>query len=180
MASEELYSGIEFRDMQETAELWMPAILKEDPDLVVGLFHSGWNRENTGSRASDENGSAAVAYNVKGFDIIFTGHDHREVNETFINRNGDTILLLNGGSRSENIACANISFSLKGNRGKQIKNISGELTDMSDMDPDPEFITKIRKTGKDNKRICKQGNREIAVPKSLQEIHFSDHLPLLI
>lgn len=143
--AEELYSGIEFRDMQETAELWMPAILKEDPDLVVGLFHSGWNRENTGSGASDENGSAAVAFNVRGFDIIFTGHDHRELNETFINRNSDTILILNGGSRSETIACANISFSLKGNRGKQIKNISGVLTDTRDLDPDREFISKFAK-----------------------------------
>jgi len=142
---EELYSGIEFRDMQETAELWMPAILKEDPDLVVGLFHSGWTRENTGSGASDENGSAAVAFNVRGFDIIFTGHDHRELNDTFVNRNGDTILILNGGSRSETIACANISFSLKGNRGKQIKNISGVLTDTRDLDPDRGFISKFAK-----------------------------------
>jgi len=142
---EELYSGIEFRDMQETAELWMPAVLKEDPDLVVGLFHSGWTRENTGSGASDENGSAAVAFNVRGFDIIFTGHDHRELNDTFVNRNGDTILILNGGSRSETIACANISFSLKGNRGKQIKNISGVLTDTRDLDPDRGFISKFAK-----------------------------------
>ncbi len=145
---EELYYGIEFRDMQETAELWMPLILKEDPDLVVGQFHSGWNRENTGSGHSDENGSAAVAFNVSGFDIIFTGHDHREVNETFINRNGDTLLILNGGSRSKTVACANITFSLKGNRGKQIKNISGVLTDTRDLSPDREFIRNFEKQEK--------------------------------
>ena len=39
----ELYSGMEFRDMRETAEHWMPVIMKENPDLVVGLFHSGWD-----------------------------------------------------------------------------------------------------------------------------------------
>ena len=39
----ELYSGIEFRDMLETAKKYMPVIFKEKPDLVVGLFHSGWD-----------------------------------------------------------------------------------------------------------------------------------------
>ncbi len=34
---EELYKGIEFRDMVETAKLWMPEILRQKPDLVVGL-----------------------------------------------------------------------------------------------------------------------------------------------
>ena len=35
---QELYSGIEFRDMVETAKIWMPVILNEKPDLVVGLI----------------------------------------------------------------------------------------------------------------------------------------------
>ena len=33
----------------------------------------------------NEDGSAAVAYNVPGFDIIFNGHDHRLANEKFVN-----------------------------------------------------------------------------------------------
>ena len=88
---ENSYSGIIFKDMVESAKMWMPEILKEDTDLVVGLFHSGWNKENTGQNPFDENGSAAVAYNVPGFDIIFTGHDHRLVNEPFINKDGGVI-----------------------------------------------------------------------------------------
>ena len=87
---EELYSGIEFRDMVETAKIWMPVILKEKPDLVVGLFHSGWDRSESEIQNQDpvnENGSAAVAYNVPGFDIIFNGHDHKLANEKFVNIN---------------------------------------------------------------------------------------------
>ncbi|HRW86512.1 MAG TPA: metallophosphoesterase, partial [Bacteroidales bacterium] len=85
---EELFSGIEFRDMVETARLWMPEIMKQKPDLVAGLFHSGWNREDyeeVKGKGPVENGSAAVAYNVPGFDIIFCGHDHRIANEKFAN-----------------------------------------------------------------------------------------------
>ncbi len=58
----------------------------------------------------NENGSADVAYNVPGFDIIFCGHDHRLANEKFANLNGDSVLILNGGSRSANIAQADVAY----------------------------------------------------------------------
>jgi 2',3'-cyclic-nucleotide 2'-phosphodiesterase/3'-nucleotidase len=143
---EELYSGIEFRDMVKTAELWMPEILKQKPDLVVGLFHSGWDRGNEQfikNESMDENGSAAVAYNVRGFDIIFTGHDHRLANEKFVNSFGDTIQILNGGSHSEDIAQADIFFGKKknGRRGKVIK---GKILPVNKYEPDSSFIERFR------------------------------------
>ncbi|HOS71953.1 MAG TPA: bifunctional UDP-sugar hydrolase/5'-nucleotidase [Bacteroidales bacterium] len=144
---EELYSGMEFRDMVSTAEFWMPRIKKEEPDLIVGLFHSGWNSQNTAYHPMEENGSAAVAYNVPGFDIIFTGHDHRVANETFVNREGDTLLILNGGSRAQNIAVAEIEFSLKG-RGKVMKKkIRGHIVETASLPPDDEFMQKFSLQG---------------------------------
>jgi 2',3'-cyclic-nucleotide 2'-phosphodiesterase/3'-nucleotidase len=143
---EELYSGIEFRDMVETAKLWMPEILKQKPDLIVGLFHSGWNREDEEYRKADpldENGSAAVAFNVPGFDIIFTGHDHRVANEKFVNSAGDTILILNGGNRSEDIARADITIFSEKIKGKRHKAVSGKIVGVKDYDPDPVFIKKF-------------------------------------
>jgi len=142
----ELYAGIEFRDMVETAKIWIPVILNEKPDLVVGLFHSGWDRSREVSQNSDplnENGSAAVAYNVPGFDIIFNGHDHRLANEKFINIVGDTLLILDGGSKSEKIAQADINFSSKKIKGKRQRKITGQLINVADFKPDPEFITRF-------------------------------------
>ena len=118
----ELYSGMEFRDMLKTAKRWIPEILVQKPDLVVGLFHSGWNR-SFNKEAGDtlnENGSAAVAYYVPGFDIIFNGHDHSTVNEKFVNIEGDTVLILDGGSRAEEIAEADIVFPSKKSSGKPV------------------------------------------------------------
>ncbi len=144
---EELYAGIEFRDMLESAELWMPLIKKEKPDLIVGLFHSGWDKPKEGdSPVSDplyENGAASVAYNVPGFDVIFTGHDHRVANEKFVNSVGDTVLILNGGSHAQKIAQANIAFSSKKVNGKRQKLIKGEIINVADYEPDPEFISKF-------------------------------------
>jgi len=158
---EELYSGIEFRDMTETAKEWMPVIRKEKPDLIIGLFHSGWNKnelEQDNDRSFSENGSASVAWNVPGFDIIFTGHDHRTANEKFVNSAGDTVLILNGGSHSENIARADIKITGKlFNKSRKI--ISGTIVAVKDYQPDNEFI----KAFADQKAIIEDYvNREIA------------------
>ncbi|MEI6049523.1 MAG: bifunctional UDP-sugar hydrolase/5'-nucleotidase [Bacteroidota bacterium] len=142
----ELYSGIEFRDMVETAKLWMPVILKEKPDLVVGLFHSGWDgsaNEVQNRDSSNENGSAAVAYNVPGFDIIFNGHDHKLANEKFVNLVGDTVLILDGGSRAEKITRADITFSSGKIKGRRQRKITGKIVNVPDYKPDPEFITRF-------------------------------------
>ena len=141
-----LYSGIEFKDMVETAKKWMPAILNEKPDLVIGLFHSGWDRADAVLKHTDnlsENGSAAVAYNVPGFDIIFTGHDHKAANEKFVNSAGDTVIILNGGSRSEKLAEADITFASGKIKGKRHIKIVGKLLNVSDFKPDPEFIERF-------------------------------------
>jgi len=142
----ELYEGIEFRDMVETARKWMPEILSNNPDLVVGLFHSGWDGDREEYKTSgpmNENGSASVAYNVRGFDIIFNGHDHRTANEKFVNSFGDTILILNGGSKSEKIAQADITISSRKVNGKKQKSIKGQIVNVADYNPDPEFIEKF-------------------------------------
>jgi 2',3'-cyclic-nucleotide 2'-phosphodiesterase/3'-nucleotidase len=160
----ELYSGMEFSDMVETARLWMPVIEKENPDIIVGLFHSGWNgRENIQDEDDyDENGTAEVAWEVPGFDIIFAGHDHRVVNEKFVNSAGDTVLILDGGSRSEKIVRADITFSHDKSAGRNRKTIKGRIIDVDKYDTDPGFMKEFgdRKKVIDNyvnKVIAKSG-----------------------
>ncbi len=133
----ELYSGIEFTDMVEAAKRWMPVMKKEKPDLIIGLFHSGWDErdiENSGTGSSFENGSASVAWEVPGFDIIFNGHDHNVVNRKFVNSAGDTVLILDGGSRSEKIARADVIFS----SGR--KSVTGDIINSDYYRTDPAFI----------------------------------------
>jgi 2',3'-cyclic-nucleotide 2'-phosphodiesterase / 3'-nucleotidase len=142
----ELYSGIEFRDMLETAKFYMPLIMKEKPDLVVGLFHSGWddrgNQAREGSH-TDENGSSAVAWNVPGFDVILNGHNHNVVNKKFVNSAGDTVLILEGGSRAEKIARADVIFRKDKITGKMHKTANGKIIDVDNYSPDDEFIKKF-------------------------------------
>ncbi len=139
----ELYEGMEFRDMLETARQWMPVIMKEKPDIIAGLFHSGWRWDESGGQADsymDENGSAAIAREVPGFDVIFTGHDHNAENTKIVNKAGDTVLIINAGSRAEYIGRAKVTISGKG-KGK--KQITGELVKVKDLRPEPEFISRF-------------------------------------
>ena len=125
----------------------MPVILSEKPDLVVGLFHSGWDRNEAKQKHTanlNENGSAAVAYNVPGFDIIFNGHDHKVANEKFVNSAGDTVLILNGGSRSEKLAEAISSFLTGSLRERNIMKMTGKIINVADYKPDSGFHCQIQ------------------------------------
>jgi 2',3'-cyclic-nucleotide 2'-phosphodiesterase/3'-nucleotidase len=106
----------------------------------------------------NENGSAAVAYNVPGFDIIFNGHDHKLANEKFVNSAGDTVLILNGGSRSEKIAQADITLGSRKIKGKKQWKITGQIINVADFKPDPEFIARF---APQNKIIYDYVNRVI-------------------
>jgi 2',3'-cyclic-nucleotide 2'-phosphodiesterase / 3'-nucleotidase len=141
----QLYDGMEFHDMLSTAKKWMPEIQRQKPDLIVGLFHSGWNRSalRDAKDTLTENGSAAVAYYVPGFDVIFNGHDHNTVNEKIVNAEGDTVLILDGGSRAQEIAQADVVFTDKKIRGKKVKVIKGSIVKLNEFKPDEEFIKRF-------------------------------------
>jgi len=127
-----LYKGIRFEGMVETAKKWMPEIKKENPDIIIGLFHSGMG--NPDDVDVDENSSLAVAANVPGFDVVFLGHDHATANRKIVNTSGDSVLLLDGGSRSAFLMHATVRFKAKGN-----KQVSGELIKMNTLPQSKEF-----------------------------------------
>ena len=158
----ELYSGMEFRDMVETAKIWMPVMKKEKPDIIVGLFHSGWDERDAGTGkagSAHEDGSAAVAREVPGFDIIFNGHDHNVVNTKFVNPSGDTLLILDGGSKAEKIARADITFSAGGKR----KTSTGEIINVDYYRPDPAFVKEF---SRQNEVVNKYVDKVIATSEA--------------
>ncbi len=138
---ESLYHGIRFEDMIKTARKWMPVMLKEKPDLIVGLFHSGLGNEY--EKGDDENSSLAVAVNVPGFDLIFCGHDHDQDITEIKNNAGKRVLLIDGGSRAEVLMHANISLHEK-TSGSGDKRITGRLIEMNTLPPSSAFIKRYK------------------------------------
>lgn len=143
---ENIWEGIQFEDMVESAKKWVDIIQKkENPDLLVGLFHAGFNHTyNNQDEATfkNENASKLVALNIPGFDIVFAGHDHKILNEKIKNSSNNEVLLLNGGSHARMAAVANIYFDIKQSENI-IKKIEGELVDIKKYEPDSVFLSKF-------------------------------------
>jgi len=131
-----LRPGLRFDQLETTAEKWVKLIReKEHPDLMIGLFHSGWEpmAQNLPEDhpLGRENATKWVAENVPGFDLIFYGHDHRARAEKLVNMAGDTVCVLNSGCRGQGLAKAEVTLK-KGK--KPIINVELMSTDSETKD----------------------------------------------
>ena len=130
-----IWKGIEFEEMVSCAKKWVKYIQEnEKPDLLFGLFHSGFNG-GIHTPDYDEDATEAVAKEVPGFDIIFFGHDHMLHNEWVTNCEGKKVLCIDPSCYVKYIAEADITLKYKGDKlvSKQIKgklvNVENETID---------------------------------------------------
>lgn len=139
---ENVWEGLDFADMQETAEKWLPIIKeKENPDIIVGLFHAG--EDGKLLMNFKENPSAEIAENVPGFDLILYGHDHKRENREVVNVQGDSVLLINPANNGQSVAEVTITLEID-NEGNVIdKKFKGNLIKVDDYPADPSFLTKF-------------------------------------
>ena len=141
---ERLRPGLRFESSESAAAYWVKQIQeKERPDLLVGLFHSGWEplEQNLPEDAplGRENATKWIAENIPGFDIIFYGHDHRARAEKVLNCEGDTVYVLNSGCRGAGLANAEGTLSRKSAPRIQIS-----LTPTIEQEADPDFLSVIQ------------------------------------
>lgn len=139
-----LRPGLRFEQLEASAEKWVNLIQeKEHPDLMVGLFHSGW--EPTAQNLPPdhplgrENATKWVAENIPGFDIIFFGHDHRAKVDKVVNVAGDTVCVLNSGVRAQGLAKAEVHLK----KGKKPQ-ISLEIVPTENEEKDTEFLAMLQ------------------------------------
>lgn len=142
---ENIWSGMKFNDMIETAKKWVEIIRKkEEPDIIIGLFHAGvdykYNNES-GEEYLNENASELVAEKVPGFDVVFAGHDHKEYNLFVKNADSSEVLILDPGSHAREVACANISLTWNEIKHKYDKSTKGDIVEMSNYPPDSAFLS---------------------------------------
>lgn len=137
--SENLWRGLRFDDMEETAAKWMKIIReKEKPDLVIGLFHAGQDAVKMSGKYN-ENASLDVAKRIPGFDIVLMGHDHAKECKKIVNVAGDSVLIIDPASNG--LVVSNVDVTLKKKDGKVIhKDIKGVLTEMKGYEVSDEFM----------------------------------------
>ena len=143
-----IWSGIEFEDKILTAKKWVPIIKeKENPDLLIGLFHAGvdFSYDNqTANSQRNENASQLVAEQVPGFDVVFVGHDHHEWNFKVADTNGDSVLILGPASRARSVTAANVVLVFDSESDSWNKNITGEIVNIRDFSFDENFMNSFQ------------------------------------
>lgn len=141
---ENLWEGMEFRGMVETAAEWVPRIMKdEDPDVLIGLFHAGTDytyNDYTADDVLNPNGSELVATQVPGFDIIFTGHDHQTHNYTVKNPEGEDVLIIGATNAGRTIAAVTVDMSWNKNTLEWDLETTGEIVEGKNLPVDRDFI----------------------------------------
>jgi len=139
-----LRPGLRFDNLEEAASKWLKIIQeKEHPDLMVGLFHCGFEPAAQNlpedSPLGRENATKWVAENVAGFDLIFYGHDHRARADKLTNPNGEPVYVLNSGNRGQGLAKAEVKLK----KGKKPQ-ISIELLTTDSEEKDAEFLAMLQ------------------------------------
>lgn len=138
-----LWPNLEFEDMVECAKKWVPIIQgKENPDLLVGLFHAGGDYTTDGNDLDtpfNENGAVPAAIKVPGFDIVLCGHDHQPREFKVTNVAGDSVLILDAQTQAAKVGRVDISLHLE--NGKYSKKLTSSLVDMRDYAPDSLFCS---------------------------------------
>lgn len=144
---EKIWKGIEFEDMLLSAKKWVRIIKeKENPDLLIGLFHSGvdysYNNQSD-TTYKNENASQLVAENVPGFDIVFTGHDHREYNLWLKSADSSDVLLIDPRSHARYMGVVDVDFNWNAEKERYEKTIKGDIVSTADYTPDTTFMNKF-------------------------------------
>ena len=165
---EKLWSGMHFEDMSKSAAKWVDIVRNEEnADVVIGLFHSGWNG-GISTLHYNEDETEYIARNIPGFDIIFFGHDHNPRKVVVKNSDDKDVLCLDPSCNALYVADADVRLTLKD--GKIVdKKISGRLTDVSKMSIDNDFISAFTHVSDSVKSFINRRIGEIT-----ESIHTSD------
>ena len=141
--NESLWSGLSFENIEQSCRYWINHLRREiKPDLIVGLFHSGWNG-GIATTHYNEDETEVVAKTIPGFDIIFDGHDHTQRKEIVRNNEGQEVLCLNPSCNALKVADAQIELTVKNGRITE-KHITGENHDICTEAVDETFVERFQ------------------------------------
>lgn len=138
---ESMRRGLRFDDMEQTARKMVDEVIeRENPDVIIGLFHTGADLARNGGNFV-ENAAIDIARNVDGFDAVIFGHDHKSSNLRITTRTGGSVLAINPGAGGRMVARIDIDIA-PGRRGDRC--VSGRLVDISSLPPSEGFIDYFR------------------------------------
>ncbi len=152
-----LWSNMKFEDVTESSKKWVKEIQeREHPDLLVGLFHTGFN-EGIVQDGVRENSTEITAREVPGFDFILYGHDHRSVIHDVINKDGKVVKCMGTSNGASRFVLADVHLELED--GKVV---------------DKRICGKVVSTAEANRKMTESSGRNENLVATLFEAEFVD------
>jgi len=122
-----IWHDLHFESIIDCAAKWIEKVRSvENPDLIVGLFHSGMS-EGIETADYKENEVRDVAEQISGFDIILYGHDHASNLEEITNPEGKDIICINPGCHAMSVAIIDAVFNKDVNGTVMSKGVSAQI-----------------------------------------------------
>lgn len=169
----EVWSGIAYEDMVESAAYWVPKILEEEkPDLLIGLFHAGWDYTYGGYTKEDADNPNAVQLVIEavpGFDIVFFGHDHEPGTHTL-----EGVQVAGGGSYCNLVSTADINLTWNETTQSYDKSIQVAQVSMSDYAVDEQFMTQFDAAFEETKTFVQQSVGTFTASVNSRDAMFKD------
>lgn len=136
--------GIRFEDPVEHAKKWVKVLREEEKvDLVVVSYHGGFERDLEDGHPTEtltgENQGYELCTEVKGIDVLLTGHQHRSISNKEING----VLVLQPGTQGLVLGKAEIELE-KTEAGARILKKSSELLSVDGFKADNSIIELVK------------------------------------
>ncbi|SNX53306.1 5'-nucleotidase C-terminal domain-containing protein [Thermoanaerobacterium sp. RBIITD] len=133
------YAGLNFNDLVEEANKWVPKVRAAGADIVVVAMHSG---EESASDTIPENQVKAVATGVNGIDAIIAGHTHAVIQQdTYKNPAGQNVIVTEPGKWGQYVSQIDFNISKDSNGKWVIDNKTSKAVKMDDsIQADPTIM----------------------------------------
>lgn len=140
---EKYIKGLSFRDAVKATEEQVKHLREnEHVDVVIVSYHGGFEKDihnsGTAGKLTGENQAYEICEKVPGIDVLLTGHQHKVIENKFINN----VLTLQPGSHGRYIGIVNIV--MKYSDGWKIKSKSSRVTPVKDALEDSGVTSLIR------------------------------------
>ncbi|MBD5254949.1 MAG: bifunctional metallophosphatase/5'-nucleotidase, partial [Barnesiella sp.] len=164
---ENLWKGLEFLPMEESARKWVEIVRSsEAPDVVIGLFHSGRDASKT-TAGYKENESLTIARQVDGFDAVLMGHDHQLFCDYVTAPSGKSVAVINPANNANNLGTILLQ---KDASGKII--LTPHNIDLTNTNPSEKYLDHFKNQFNEVKQFVEQPVSEITADISTRDAYF--------
>ena len=135
--------GMDFLDAVDTCKRWVAKIRREaQPDVMVVAYHGGFERDVDTSQPTErhtgENQGYRLCSEVKGIDVLLTGHEHRALSGTVCG-----VTVIQPGCNAACLGKVDVLLQREGRKWNVVSK-SAELVDVAGTAPDAKVVEVIR------------------------------------